>query len=48
MSCYATKDRLGHDLCDEDMARIHNGGPDGWKNPATAAYWEKVKKNLSC
>ena len=27
----------------EVLARIHNGGPDGWKNPATHKYWQKVK-----
>ena len=27
----------------EVLVRIHNGGPDGWKNPATLKYWQKVK-----
>ena len=27
----------------EVLARIHNGGPNGWKNPATLKYWNKVK-----
>ena len=30
----------------EYMARIHNGGPDGWKKESTKAYWEKVKAVL--
>lgn len=27
----------------EVLARIHNGGPDGWKKPSTETYWNKVK-----
>lgn len=30
----------------EDIARIHNGGPDGWKKESTKPYWEKVKRIL--
>jgi hypothetical protein len=30
----------------EAMARIHNGGPNGWRNPKTVKYWYKVKKLL--
>lgn len=30
----------------EAMARIHNGGPDGWKKESTKPYWEKVKAVL--
>jgi hypothetical protein len=30
----------------EDMARIHNGGPDGWKKKCTEQYWLKVKAIL--
>lgn len=28
----------------EVLARMHNGGPDGWKKASTVAYWAKVKK----
>ncbi len=28
----------------EARARIHNGGPTGWKKDCTKAYWEKVKR----
>lgn len=28
------------------LARIHNGGPLGWKKHATDAYWKRVKKVL--
>lgn len=27
----------------EVLARIHNGGPNGWKKPSTIKYWHKVK-----
>ena len=30
----------------ECMARIHNGGPDGWRKESTKAYWQKVKVRL--
>jgi len=26
----------------EKVARIHNGGPNGWKKKATLEYWNKV------
>ena len=47
MNKYATKARLGRQATEEDIARIHNGGPDGYKKiKATDIYWEKIKKNL--
>ena len=30
----------------ERLARIHNGGPDGWKKESTKPYWEKVKARM--
>ncbi len=30
----------------EYMARIHNGGPQGWKKDSTKPYWEKVKARM--
>ena len=30
----------------EVLARIHNGGPDGWRMPSTRAYWYRVKSAL--
>lgn len=27
----------------EVLARIHNGGPDGWKKPSTLGYWGRVR-----
>lgn len=44
MNRYATERRLGHQPTFEDMARIHNGGPNGYKMEATVKYWEKVNK----
>ncbi len=31
----------------EAAARIHNGGPDGWKKKSTKPYWEKVKARMT-
>lgn len=44
---YATKKRIGKEPTLEDMARIHNGGPNGWKKESTKPYWEKVKRALA-
>lgn len=43
---YATERRIGRPVTDADRARIHNGGPNGFKKAATRPYWEKVKKRL--
>ena len=32
----------------EDLARIWNGGPTGWKKPSTKPYWAKVQQILTC
>lgn len=32
----------------ETIARIHNGGPMGWKKRATLKYWTKVKAQMRC
>ena len=29
------------------LARVHNGGPAGYKNPNTVGYWKKVESNLN-
>ena len=47
MKKYATKKRLGHNPTAEDIARIHNGGPNGFKKGGTEGYWEKVKNRLT-
>lgn len=40
---YATPERLGRPVTDEDRARIWNGGPNGWKKSATLPYLEKYR-----
>ena len=47
MDRYATKRRLGREVTQEDIARIHNGGPNGYKKESTEKYWSKVKKILN-
>ena len=42
MKRYATKRRLGT-VTPEKVARIHNGGPNGWRIGATDKYWAKVE-----
>ena len=44
---YATEKRLGRKVTDEDRARIHNGGPNGYKKKATEKYWKKIRKALA-
>ena len=46
MERYATERRLGHPPTNEDFARIHNGGPNGFKKDATKKYWDKVRSEL--
>ena len=43
---YATEARIGRVPTNETIARIHNGGPNGWKRKSTMAYWGKVKQAL--
>lgn len=43
---YATQKRLGKQPSLEDMARIWNGGPNGWKVSSTRTYWAKVNRQL--
>lgn len=42
MGRYATVGRLSHVPTNKDYARIHNGGPDGWRKDSTKAYAAKV------
>ena len=30
----------------ETLARIHNGGPKGWRKSATGSYWAKVQQEM--
>jgi len=44
---YATAKRLGHEPTQEDLARIWNGGPNGFKKTSTESYWSKVNKEMT-
>lgn len=46
MQRYANSRRLRRQATDEDIARIHNGGPNGYEKPETLGYWEKVKARM--
>ena len=46
MARYATEERLGRPVTAQDIARIHNGGLNGYKKQATEKYWVKVKAEL--
>ena len=39
-------DQTGRTPTWETLARIHNGGPNGWKKYATKRYWRRVKQLL--
>ena len=41
MARYATAARLGRPVTPKDIARIHNGGPNGHKKKATLGYAKK-------
>ena len=43
---YGTRYQLktGKKATMEAIARIWNGGPDGWKKQSTVKYWDKIKK----
>lgn len=46
LAIYASRKHLGREPTVEDMARIWNRGPDGWKDPRTIPYWRKVQKAM--
>ena len=46
MSRYATPKRLGRPVTSQDIVRIHNGGPNGYKKQSTKKYWLKIKPLL--
>ncbi len=46
MERYASEDTLGRAPTYEDMARVHNGGPYGYKKESTLKYWKKVQAAL--
>lgn len=46
LSHYATEERIGRTPTMRDMARIWNGGPNGWTKPSTLNYWYKVEREI--
>lgn len=46
MVTQAYMNRYGRDRSFEGRARIHNGGPNGWKYANTKHYWGKVKRKF--
>lgn len=46
MDRYANERRLRRPVTDQDRARIHNGGPNGYNKTSTLKYWKKVKNVL--
>ncbi|XP_071830810.1 lysozyme-like isoform X2 [Apostichopus japonicus] len=46
MTRYATYSRLRHTPTCEDFARIHNGGPNGYRYSSTIGYWNRVSACL--
>lgn len=44
MDIYASEKMLGRPARNEDIARIHNGGPQGYKSEATKEYWQRILK----
>jgi len=46
MERYATKKRLKREPTYEDMVRIWNGGPNGWRDPDTKFHWVKVEREM--
>jgi len=39
--------KTGNPVTYEVLARIHNGGPLGWKKPETVAYWNRIESVLA-
>lgn len=44
--CEKCRKKTGKPITFEMMARIHNGGPYGYKKDCTIDYWQKVKKAM--
>lgn len=41
---YGSKYKLGRSPSTRDLVRIHNGGPDGYKEHCTMTYWFKCRR----
>jgi len=44
---YVYLNHYGKNKSLEQLARIHSGGPQGYKRKSTLAYWHKVKRVLN-
>jgi hypothetical protein len=44
MKRWATEKHLGHPPTVEDVARMHYGGPYGWKHQSSEFYWARVER----
>lgn len=40
------QNKTGNEPTYEVLARIHNGGPDGWSKYATKRYWKRVQERM--
>ena len=47
LNYYASTKRIGRVASEQDLARIWNGGPFGYRKSATLGYWVKVQKELA-
>ena len=47
MGRYATRRRLRREPTYEDIARIHNGGPNGYRRSSTISYWRRVQQAMN-
>lgn len=47
MARYATERRLGRPVKPVDIARIHNGGPNGYKKLATIKYGQRFSQHYN-
>ena len=43
---YAVERRIGRSVTNQDIARIWNGGPNGWRKKSTLGYWYIVKQYM--
>lgn len=43
---YCTAVKLGRPVTSQDLARVWNGGPNGWKRRQTMVYWKRVQARM--
>ena len=47
LEMYTSSKILGRQPTEEDLARVWNGGPTGWKKSSTNGYWVNVQRKLA-